>query len=381
VGYFSKTRIQNCQLQKQTFDPEIRSLEQLEKKANAICERKLREAHIKEGRHKHQADELEQQKAQEMKDMQDAMIVSSPPPEDYPSGIFSIQIHQIVGLELEQISKTETDKAREGNEEEEEGEGLPSAYCTVIINHSKVFKTRTKPKNAKPFYNAATERYIADWRNAEVIVSVRDARVKEDNPLLGIVHLPLGEVFKDRSQVNGFYPLAGGLGYGRIRLSMVWRGVQLQASPQALGWSYGTLEVKPMISDIEIPQELNNLKLRFHTDLGSGKMYPSTHDQGWYAKNEQSLKLAVHKRYSSCLAIFFQHKGLLHDKPVAFAIVWLRDLVDDEEKDVTVTVWKGDFERAKVNALPEPGEKIGSMKLGLAFWSGMRHPATPIDIR
>jgi hypothetical protein len=27
--------------------------------------------------------------------MQDAMIISSPPPEGYPSGVFSIQIHQV----------------------------------------------------------------------------------------------------------------------------------------------------------------------------------------------------------------------------------------------------------------------------------------------
>ena len=77
--------------------------------------------------------------------------------------------------------------------------------------------------------NAGTERYISDWQNTEVYVSVRDARIKEDDALLGIVHLPLHEVFKERSQINGFYPLTGGIGYGRIRISMVWRSVQLQA--------------------------------------------------------------------------------------------------------------------------------------------------------
>lgn len=373
VGYFSKTTIQDCQLQRQTFNPDIKSLEQLEKRVDEICERKLREAKTKEGRHKHDADELDQQKAQEMKSMQDAMIISSPPPDGYPSGIFSIQIHQITGLELEKISKTETDKAKEGNEEEEEGEGLPSAYCTVIINHSKVFKTRTKPKNAKPFYNASTERYIADWRNTEVYVSVRDARVKEDNPLLGIVHLPLGEIFKDRSQVNGFYPLAGGIGYGRIRLSMVWRSIQLQAAPQAIGWDYGTLEVKPAVSEVKIPENLQELKLRLRTDLGAGKMYPSRKDGGasWTTKNDDSLKLPVHKRYSSCISIQFRHKGMFHDNTQAFAILWLKDLVDEEEQEITLDVWKGDFERAKKNAMPEYGEKMGSIKMTFAFWSGL----------
>ncbi|KAK5173529.1 uncharacterized protein LTR77_002210 [Saxophila tyrrhenica] len=371
IGYFSKARIQQCQLEKQTFDPQIKSLEQLEKKADEVCQRKLREAHIKEGRHKGDADELEQQKAQEFKSMQDAMVISSPPPDGFPSGVFSIQIHQITGLELEKVSKTQNEKAEEGNDEEEEGEGLPSAYCTVIINHNKAFKTRTKPKNAKPFYNASTERYLADWRSAEVYVSVRDARVKEDDPLLGIVHLPLWEVFKERSQVNGFYPVAGGIGYGRIRLSMVWRSVQLQAPPESLGWQYGTLEIPSPISEVEVSEELKHFKLKFHTDLGSGKMYPDKHSGTWKSKHDQSLKLPVHKRYSTSLAIEFRHTGTFRDQTPAFAVLWLKNIPDEEEKEMTLNVWKGDYERATKNALPECGEKVGTIKLRLTFWNGL----------
>ena len=74
IGYFSKTRIHDDQLQRQTFDTEIRNLDQLKEKVNKVCERKLREASIKEGRHKRDADELDQQKAQEMKGMSDAMV-------------------------------------------------------------------------------------------------------------------------------------------------------------------------------------------------------------------------------------------------------------------------------------------------------------------
>lgn len=257
------------------------------------------------------------------------------------------------------------------DDEEEEGDGLPSAYCTILINHSKVFKTRTKPKNAKPFYNASTERYIADWRNTEVFVAVRDARVKEDDPLLGIVHLPLGEVFKERSQVNGFYPLAGGVGYGRIRLSMVWRSIQLQAPREAIGWEYGTLEIQPEIPPAEIPKELRGQKIKFHTDLGSGKMYPGKDDQSWHTKSKKSLMLPVRKRYNTALTISFRHHGMFGEKSSAFAVFWLKHMVDEEENEVTLDVWKGDLERATKNALPEPGEKIGCLKLKLAFWDGL----------
>lgn len=370
VGYFSKTRIQDDQLQRQTFNTSIRTIDQLKEEVNRISERKLREANTKDGRHKRDADELDQQTAQEFKSQQDAMIISAPPPNGYPSGILSIQIHQITGLELEKISKTQQDRAGEEDDETEEGEDLPSAYCTIIINQSKVFKTRTKPKNAKPFYNAATERFIPDWRHAEVYVAVRDGRVKEDDVLLGIVHLPLGEVFKERSQTNGFYPLAGGIGFGRIRISMVWRSIQLQAPAEAIGWNYGTVEVEPHATGENLPEHLQSFKLKLHTNLGSGKLYPGD-DGGWHSKKQQGLKLAVQKRYSSCLAIEFRQHKMFSDNTAAFAILWLKEIPDDEGQEIILPVWEGDFERARKNALPEPGKKVGSISLKLTFWSGL----------
>lgn len=369
VGYFSKTRIQECQLQKQSYDPEVRSMETLKQKVDEACKNKLREANIKGGKSGGE-DELEQQKAQEMKSRQDAMIISAPPPEGYPSGVFSIQIHQITGLELEKINKNHADKDSEADDEAEGGEGLPSAFCTIIINHSKVFKTRTKPKNAKPFYNAGIERFIPDWQNAECYISVRDARVKEDDPLLGIVHLSLVEVFKDRSQVNGFYPLMGGVGFGRVRISMVWRSVQLQAPPQDLGWNYGTLEVQSGVSASDVPKELQGMKIRFHTDIGFGKMYPSK-DGAWQSRKQQSLKLPIKKRYSSCVAIQFRHHGLVRDRTAAFAVLWLREVQDETEQEVTLPVWKGDYNRAIDCCVEECGEKIGTMKMKLTFWAGL----------
>ena len=370
IGYFSKIKIQQDQLERQCYDKNIKNMDQAKEKVDHICERKLREAMIKEGRHKRDADELDQQKAQEMKDMCDAMIISAPPPDGYPSGIFSIQIHQITGLELENVSKKDADKAKEGSDEQEEGEGLPSAYCTVIINHNKIFKTRTKPKNAKPFYNAGTERFIADWHNTEVYVAVRDARVSENDPLLGIVHLPLDEIFKERAQINGFYPLTGGIGYGRIRLSMVWRSVQLQSPDEALQWEHGTVDITSPISAESVPENLRGIKLKFHTDLGSGKMYPSK-DGTWNTKNQSSLKLPVKKKYSSSLAIRFRNSGVFNDSIPGFAILWLKDLAEGPEHEVELTVWKGDYERAAKNALPECGERLGTMKFKLKWWNGL----------
>ncbi|KAF7553634.1 hypothetical protein G7Z17_g3523 [Cylindrodendrum hubeiense] len=379
VGYFSKTRIQQCQIDQQTHDPEIRSMEQLKEKVENSCERKLRETMFKHGKKDRDLGEFEQQKAQELKAEQDAMIISAPPPHGYPSGLFSLQIHNITSLEIERLNKRDSAGDGAASDEEEAGEGLPSAYCTIIINHRKTFKTRTKPQNAKPFYNAGCERFVRDWRECEVFVSVRDARLHEDDPLLGIVHLPLGEILKERSQIMGFYPLTGGIGQGRIRLSMVWRSIQLQAPRNLLGWQYGTVEVQPTATMADCPKDLRSAKAKLRTAISAGKMYPSegdTKEKGsaaatWSTKRGRSLALAVQNRYSSCLSIAFRNRGLFGDDTAAFSVLWLKDLVDEEETELELPVWKGNFQRATACSLEECGEKLATIKLKVTFWSGL----------
>ncbi|KAG6204592.1 hypothetical protein E4U35_003284 [Claviceps purpurea] len=376
VGYFPKARIQPNQFAQQTHDPKVRSMDQLKAKVEDTCERKLREFMIKEDVKARDEEELGQQMMQEMKDETDAMIISAPPPDEYPSGLFSIQIHNITGLAIERLNKRQVDEYDEASDEEEEGDSLPSSFCTIIINHGKTFKTRTKPHNSKPFFNAGCERFIRDWKSCEVFVSVRDARLHEDNPLLGIVHLPLADLFKDRTQVMGWYPLSGGIGRGRVRLSMVWRSVVLQAPRNLLGWHYGTISVGHEAFSRDCPSELKSCKLKLKTDICMGKMYCTSSDNDqqeakWTAKKEHNLHLAVRKRYSSCLAVEFRGKGFLGDKVAAFCVLWLKDVTDGEDEELELPIWKGDYERAVVNCLDECGERIGSLKIKITFWAGM----------
>ncbi|KAG9256071.1 uncharacterized protein F5Z01DRAFT_619189 [Emericellopsis atlantica] len=373
VGYFSKTRLQKCQYEHQSYDPEIRSLDDLKSKVNASCEKKLREAMIKDGKGDKDEDksELDQLKEQEFKATEDAMIISAPPPEGYPSGVFSLQIHNIMGLELGRLSKDKSDKASDGTDDEETGESLPSAYCTIIINHRKVYKTRTKPQNSKPFFNAGTERFVGDWRECEAYVSVRDSRVDEDDALLGIVHLPLYEIFREKSQLMGTWPLAGGIGHGKIRLSMVWRSVQLQAPPNLLGWDCGTVEVQHIARFTGLDETLQHARLKFKTNLDKGKMYANREEKNWHTKRDQSLRLAVHRRYASCMSISFKTKGAFKDDTVAFCVLWLKDLPDEEQQELELPVWKGDFKRATANCVDEPGERLGTVTLTVTFWAGL----------
>lgn len=75
------------------------------------------------------------------------IIAMSPPKDVWPSGIICIEVEKIEGLA---IAKARENIDEEGCEDDEAGD-LPSPYCTVIINHQKVYKTRTKMKSNSPF--------------------------------------------------------------------------------------------------------------------------------------------------------------------------------------------------------------------------------------
>ncbi|KAL8971811.1 MAG: hypothetical protein Q9183_000876 [Haloplaca sp. 2 TL-2023] len=179
VGYFPKERIRPEQLEQQSLEPDIKTLQQLKTRVSEDVGNKMREAS-----NHGEAPELDQQKAQDLKIREDSMIASTSPSFNSPSGILSVQIHQISGLELEKVNKQEDEGVTESDDAEGQKDDLPSSYCTVILNHQKIFQTRTKPKNSQPFFNAGTERFVRDWRNTEVILYVRDARVHENDPLL-----------------------------------------------------------------------------------------------------------------------------------------------------------------------------------------------------
>ncbi len=369
VGYFAKTRITEKQLQQQKAEPDVKTLDQLKEKVSKDAERKLREAINRD-----ESREISQQKAQDLKVREDKMIISAPPPHDYPTGIFSIQIHNIMGLEFEKTNRVEQE---DGDDTEEGSNELPSSYCSVILNHQKIFKTRTKPKNSKPFFNAGTERLIRDWRTTEVMLSVRDSRVHEDDPLLGIVYLPIDRLFRERSQITELYPLVGGIGYGRIRISMVFRSIQLQIPKELLGWDFGTLEVTGPIVSKDLAFNLRGLRLKLRTSVNRGKMYTSNADSNdvhWTGKKGRPVRLGVRKRYCSCLVIEFRKNSMMLDKTPAFAILWLKDIPDDEDKTVTLPVYNSKLlKRAEANCLDadDLGEQLGSIQVPLKLWHGL----------
>lgn len=109
VGYFEKAHIQACQFEKQKVDSNVHDVDSLKKQVAEGAAEKLSEA----GNAKDRSSELHQQTVQDYKEKETEMIISTPPPDELRSGIVSIQIHNITGLE--------TAKAQQGGRLAKEG--------------------------------------------------------------------------------------------------------------------------------------------------------------------------------------------------------------------------------------------------------------------
>lgn len=133
VGYMTKTTLQH----------HIADAGELTDELKAAAEVKLREAKAKP----EAIGGIDRQKDEDLKEMTDEIIARTPPSSEWPSGIISVRVEQITGLE---VPKTRDSSVKSGGEEEESSD-LPSAYCTIIINNERVYKTRTKMKSNKPY--------------------------------------------------------------------------------------------------------------------------------------------------------------------------------------------------------------------------------------
>ncbi|KAJ7252697.1 hypothetical protein B0H12DRAFT_1117399 [Mycena haematopus] len=331
VGYFAKTTLE------QHLKEKGENVDEFKRNIEHDAERELREAETLQ--HDAQA-EIEKQKQADLKDRSDEIIAGSPPTDAWPRG----------------YSPSRSNKFRGWDETEDEGDqDLPSAYCTVIINHARVYKTRTKLKSNKPFFAASTERFIKDWRTTTVMIAVRDSRQHEVDPLIGVVVLPLRTVLKDRSQINDAFPLVGGV-------SLVFRSVQARLPKSLLGWDIGTLDIQPRAraSDDAFPTDLAACRLVLRTVNAKGKMRAQPENRVWEQKRGKPVRLAVKRRFGECFLVEFRKNSLGPDHTPAFCTLWLKDIA------------QGALARARVNAeQPEGVEKVGTLEMTVKMWPGL----------
>jgi C2 domain len=287
-------------------------------------------------------------------DSPDADAVAHTPPDPlWPSGICSVIVHQIVNLELENIKGTQgSRKGREyepakasGEATEEESKNLPTSYCTILYNDNLVYRTRAKAISSKPIFNAGTERFLRDWRSGIITITVRDQRYREHDPILGVVPLKLSDILQTSSQVTRWYPLDGGIGFGRIRISLLFRSIETHLPPNMLGWDVGTFEFQSERILALGYAHITKLKLRTG---GSTGVIPRTDckklDEGdgvyWDVARKEgkhNVVLPVKHRYRSPVVFEFHSSG--HRGAVAYAQIWLQHLTDNEDTPIDIPIW------------------------------------------
>ncbi|KAI0161343.1 C2 domain-containing protein [Xylariaceae sp. FL1272] len=284
----------------------------------------------------------------------------TPPDPLWPSGVLGVVVHQIVNLELANVQGSEGGKRKGGKEyepardageiKEEASKKLPNAYCTICFNDELVYKTRTKVVSSKPIFNAGTERFVRDWRSAIVTVTVRDSRNRQHDPILGVVPLKLSEILQTSSQSSRWYPLDGGIGFGRVRISLVFRSVELKLPPPQLGWDVGTFEfLSDKITSTFTAQGKGKIKLKMRTGGSSATIkreactVQGDDSVSWAINgiaNNPRPRLPVRYRYRSPIFVELHLSGHRHVNH--FAALWLLELVDNEEQDFDIPIWECD---------------------------------------
>ena len=186
---------------------------------------------------------------------------------------------------------------------------------------------------------------MRDWRSGLVTITVRDQRNREQDPILGVVPLRLSELLTTSSQVTRWYPLDGGIGFGRIRVSVLFRSIETRLPPKMLGWDVGTFE---FLSDhIVATGWTGNTKLKLRTGGSTAKIprnqcHKNEQGDGVYwdvsTQSNSHVRLPVKHRYRSPVIFEFHVTG--KRGAVAYASIWLQNLVDNDESPFDIPIWK-----------------------------------------
>jgi Ca2+-dependent lipid-binding protein len=189
---------------------------------------------------------------------------------------------------------------------------------------------------------------MRDWRSGLVTVTVRDQSMRQHDPILGVVPLRLSDVLQTSSQVTRWYPLDGGIGFGRVRISLLFRSVETRLPPQQLGWDVGTFECTS--DKILATGYSTNTKLKLRTGGSTGKISrtqcqnPEEGDGIYWdigkKDGNNNVRLPVRYRYRS--PVIFEFHVADKRKADAFAVVWLHHLEDNKDENINIPIWKTD---------------------------------------
>ncbi|PWN18222.1 hypothetical protein BCV69DRAFT_314760 [Microstroma glucosiphilum] len=385
-------------------------------------------------------DESKDQQQKQEKDSKRPAVEYITPSQAHPSGILSVQIHEVSALSNKstvapkgstlKMSKRTPLSGRsipdEDTMDDQAFDEAPSSYVEVILEGKLVYRTRTKVSDYRPIFNACTEKVILNVFTARMLLVVREKKLDEDDPILGVVPIKLSEVFDGKSLSAGWYPIAGGGGSGRIKVSMLFRSVdggeaqqqqqqQQQGEVQEQGRSVSVprggpgVPVSPLeigvvhIKNIQIgirdgrvshyagcPLVIKTLSSRAKLHSKHGE----TEGEGTLSYTQRlasnPVRIPVFKRGSSPLLIRLDGKDKLGRKRTrALGVCWLRDVVDGRAQELELPLWDGEEERKVVSWLSQqylpfenqeallkehctwPTTRLGTIRIKLALVTGV----------
>jgi len=111
--------------------------------------------------------------------------------------------------------------------------------------------------------------------------------------------------------------------------------------------------------------------------MARAKMQPEKGE--WRPKHgEGEVFLPCRKRYSMALVVEFRKSSVGPDTTAAFAVFWLQDIPDEEEKTIKMRVWNGGKDNLKkavtcsgYEGLHEGEQSLGEIEVTMKFWSGL----------
>ncbi|WVQ82868.1 hypothetical protein IAT38_005004 [Cryptococcus sp. DSM 104549] len=305
-----------------------------------------------------------------------------PPPPDvektkpdpkWPSGVLSIILHQVNNLERQNLKGKSGDREGEAgqdtDEPSEQSDNLPSGYGEFLVNDDMCYRTRVKQYTTNPYFEAGTEVFVRDFENTVVRVVIRDSRLRESDPILGIVSVRLSDVFAEASSVSQTYALTEGVGFGKANISFAFRGMQMTLPPNMRGWETGTLEVSDVRFTSTNPSlfDVKATRLRVVTSekvevLPKKEANVSGNTIEW---DMDLLRLPVYSRYQSSVIFEIGKTGGplsvvgVGVKPDAIAVLWMQDLTDDIAQEVKLPVLVGkNLHNLRQNAINDQTAKF-----------------------
>jgi len=182
------------------------------------------------------------------------------------------------------------------------------------------------------------------------------------------------------------------VGFGRVNISLLFKGVSLELPSSMRGWDTGTVEVLSDITATGLNDSFGLKQLVLRTSDDKEKIPRSAARQlggdiVWALGkgDDEERRLPVYHRFAS--ALVFDIGG---NKPDAVAVLWLQDIPDEEVTDVELDIIAGkDLQQLSQCYISDhlkathPYEVIGRLRCKVRFDPGLDadHESLAVDQR